>query len=173
MGLVRCLSDLVSQAHVAYSEVPLRWCTTVAVESTAAGCVTSFDLDITHLAAFTLAGACTSGIGGALWLRHLENRLPSTTRPFVKTLTDLACYSPTIVSTNLLLVPLLCGHGLDASMANVQAHFVELLKLEWLLFGPSNLLLFSRPDLVPPSLRPTCKAMLSFVFSIALCHACS
>ena len=117
---------------------------------------------MTHLAAFALAGACTSGVGGALWLRHLEARVGPAALPalsgrelaVIKALCDCLCYGTTVITLNLLLVPLLCGVAPDAALANAQAQLPHLLGLELLLFGPFNLALFSRPDLVPPSLRP-------------------
>ena len=73
----------------------------------------------------------------------------------------------------MFLVPLLCGHTVDASLANVQTELVALMRLEACIFLPFNLLVFSRADLVPIALRPTCKAMCSFVFSVGLSVACA
>jgi hypothetical protein len=176
MGIVRGLSDVVAQTMVAYSSVPLRWAPTVAMQCTAGNCA-SFSLDIGHAAAMALVGLTTSGCGGALWLRHLESRLGPTagsTRLGVqKSLADYTCWAPVVNSLNLMLVPLLCAHGVEASLSNVHNNLVPLMQLELLLFGPFNLVIFSRDDLIPPELRPTVKAMLSFVFSVGLSASCS
>ena len=179
MGLVRCMSDTFAQTYSAFHSVPVRWASTVsAIECSAAGCqAPPFVLDVTHVGAFALAGACVSGIGGALWLRHLESRLGpaegSTSLAAVKALCDCLFWGTSAISMNLFLVPLLCGHGCDASLANLQHQLPALMRVELMLFGPFNFLIFSNGDLVPLSLRPTCKAMLSFVSSIVLSLACS
>ena len=177
MCLVRALSDVVAQAFSAYHTVPLQWASTVAWQCSAAGCESHFTLDIVHVLAMGLVGLTTSGCGGALWLRHLEAQMGPTdgsgTVALQKSAADFMCYAPVVNCVNLLLVPLLCGHPIDESLANMQAHLPELMRLELMLFGPFNLLIFSRADLISPDLRPTCKAMLSFVFSVGLGFACA
>jgi hypothetical protein len=177
MGVVRTASDIVAQSYSAYHAVPLRWLPTVAEQCSAAGCESVFALDSTHILAMALVGATTSGLGGAIWLRHLEARLGPTggsmRKAVRKALTDVCCWGLSVNAANLFLVPLLCGHTVDASLANVQTELVSLMRLEACLFLPFNLLVFSRPDLVPISLRPSCKAMCSFVFSVGLSVACA
>ena len=177
MCLVRSLSDVVAQMFAAYHTVPLQWASTVAWQCSAAGCESQFTLDIVHVLAMGLVGLTTSGCGGALWLRHLEAQMGPTDGSGVvalqKSAADFMCYAPIVNCANLLLVPLLCGHPVGEALTNMQAHLPELMKLELMLFGPFNLLIFSRADLISPDLRPTCKAMLSFVFSVGLGFACA
>lgn len=177
MAVVRCSSDVFAQWYTAYHGVPLRWLHTVVYECSRAGCTSSFEFDFAHLAAMGLIGLTTSGLGGAMWLRHLEAQLGPTNGAtdvaVQKSLADYVCWGSTVNAANLLLVPLLCGQALDTSLANVYANWLPLMRLELLLFGPFNLLLFSRADLVPVELRPTGKAMLSFLFSIGLSVACA
>jgi hypothetical protein len=177
MCFVRVSSDVFAQWYSAYHDVPLRWLHTVVLECSASGCSSQFLFDFGHLAAMGLAGITTSGLGGALWLRYLESRLGptdgATDVAVSKCVADYVCWGSTVNAANLLLVPLVCGHSFDASMTNMHANWLNLMQLELLLFGPFNLLIFSRADLIPIELRPTVKAMLSFVFSVGLSVACA
>ena len=177
MCLMRSLSDVFAQWYAAFHEVPLRWMTTVYTEcaNIDVDCESHFALNLEHVAVMGLVGLITSGFGGALWLRHLENELGptdgSTTVAAKKTLCDFSFYAPTVNAVNLALVPLLCGHAFNAELVDhVVSTFPSLMQLELLLFGPFNLMAFS---LIPPELRPTAKAMLSFVFSVGLSIACA
>jgi hypothetical protein len=176
MCAVRVVSDVFAQCYSTYHGVPLRYMTAVVAECHSAGCG-SFVFDSTHTFAMGAVGLTTSGIGGAAWLRYLEAHLGPTRGSkklaVQKATADFLLYAPLVNAANLALVPLLCGHALEASLANVTMHIAALMKLELLLFGPFNLILFSRDDLLPPELRPAFKAILSFVFSAGLSIACA
>ena len=111
-------------------------------------------------------GLLISGYGGAVWLRHLETKLGSGTAPadvLRKTLTDYTCWAPCANGLYLLLVPLLTGHSLEASLTALQAGFVSVMLLEASLFMPYNLLAFNS---IPAPLRPPAGALLSALFTI-------
>ena len=126
--------------------------------------------DPAQTAALAGLGLLISGYGGAVWLRHLETKLGSGTAPadvLRKTFTDYTCWAPCANSAYLLLVPLLTGHGLEESLASLQAGFASVMLLEASLFMPYNLLAFnsipavcthpparnSRRVLIPPTPR--------------------
>ena len=62
------------------------------------------------------------GMACALGLPYLERRLGPTDGSNAKALHKAACdffvWGATVNSLNLMLVPLLCGHGLEASLAS-------------------------------------------------------
>ena len=62
-----------------------------------------------------------------------------------------------------LLVPLLTGHSLEASLTALQTGFVSVMLLEASLFMPYNLLAFNS---IPAPLRPPAGALLSALFTI-------
>lgn len=67
-------------------------------------------IDGGHVAAMVLTGLTVSGIGGAVWLRHLEERLGATDGVgslLRKCALDYVCWAPVVNSANLLLVSLL------------------------------------------------------------------
>ena len=122
--------------------------------------------DPTQTAVMAGLGLLISGYGGAVWLRHLETKLGSGTAPadvLRKTLTDYTCWAPCANGAYLLLVPLLTGHGLEPSLAALQAGFVSVMLLEASLFMPYNLLAFNS---IPAPLRPPAGALLSALFTI-------
>ena len=122
--------------------------------------------DPTHTAVMAGLGLLVTGYGGAMWLRHLETKLGSGTAPadvLRKTLTDYTCWAPCANTLYLLLVPLLTGHSLEASLAGLQAGFVSVMLLEASLFMPYNLFAFNS---IPAPLRPPAGALLSTLFTI-------
>lgn len=150
MGVVRLTSDIVAQSTHAAAVDPV------------------------HAMAMTVTGITCSGAGGALWLRYLENQVGPNedgSRRLVvfKALADYVCWSPTVNSANLFFVSLLMGHGLEASFSCMVTGLPSLMLLELCIFGPYNLIGFS---LIPPDLRPSAKALASFVFSMYLSLSC-
>lgn len=150
MGAVRLASDVVAQSSHAGA------------------------FDPQHALAMACTGLCVSGIGGALWLRHLESALGSYDgsqhRPVVAmALADLACWSPIANTANLMLVPLLTGHSYAAAVASAVAGLPSLMQLELCIYGPYNLCGFRW---IAPNLRPTAKAMCSFIFGMFLSFSC-
>ena len=122
--------------------------------------------DPTHTAVMAGLGLLVTGYGGAMWLRHLETKLGSGTAPadvLRKTLTDYTCWAPCANTLYLLLVPLLTGHSLEASLAGLQTGFVSVMLLEASLFMPYNLFAFNS---IPAPLRPPAGALLSTLFTI-------
>ena len=71
-------------------------------------------VDPVHLLAMVLTGLTISGVGGALWLRHLETSVgPCSVDDGMagcvlrKTALDFMCWSPCVISANLFFVSLL------------------------------------------------------------------
>ena len=90
MGLVRGSADVIGQAM--HGDV----------------------VDPVHCLAMVLTGLTTSGVGGALWLRHLETSVgPCSVDDGMagcvlrKTALDFMCWSPSVISANLFFVSLL------------------------------------------------------------------
>ena len=129
--------------------------------------------DLSHALAMAFTGLAVSGAGGAVWLRYLERQLgPSDGAHLLvlkKAAIDYVCWSPTVNAANLFLVPFLTGHGLSDSVATMTENLSSLMLLELQLFGPYNILSFS---CIPFDLRPSIKALFSFVFSVSLSLSC-
>jgi len=173
MGMVRGAADLVAQQHAMYHDA----------------------LDISHAAVMATVGFFVSGCGGALWLRYLERKLGPCDGPgsvLAKSGADFLCFGPMVNTANLVLVPLLLvrrapiasphgytshwsnlaaqGRGLAASVLNASTGLPSIMLLELCIFGPYNIIGFS---MITPELRPTIKAVLSFIFSVGLSLAMS
>uniref|UniRef100_A0A6V4M0M4 Uncharacterized protein n=1 Tax=Prymnesium polylepis TaxID=72548 RepID=A0A6V4M0M4_9EUKA len=151
MGMVRGAADLVAQQHAMYHDA----------------------LDISHAAVMATVGFFVSGCGGALWLRYLERKLGPCDGPgsvLAKSGADFLCFGPMVNTANLVLVPLLLGQGLAASVLNASTGLPSIMLLELCIFGPYNIIGFS---MITPELRPTIKAVLSFIFSVGLSLAMS
>ena len=62
-------------------------------------------------------------------------------------------------------MPLLTGHGVDASLLSLHAGLPSVMLLEASIFMPYNLLAFNS---IPAPLRPPCGSLLAAVFTIGL-----
>lgn len=152
MALVRGTTDVIGQCVQRADDAPL---------------AALMSLDASHTLAMMTVGLLSGG-GGAIWLRHLESQLGSCTRPSSvakKAALDFLCWGPTSITASLVLVPLLTGATLDASLASATEGLPLLMLYELFIFGPYNLIGFT---LVPPEARPTVKGFCSFVFALVL-----
>lgn len=125
-----------------------------------------------HTLAMALIGLVVSGVGGALWLQHLEQFVGPTRGALDvvrKAALDFTCWAPLANVAYLIGVPLLSGAALDAAAANAQAQFVPTMGLELTMFVPYNLLAFS---VVPPSLRPATGQVACLIFSVLIAMRC-
>lgn len=130
--------------------------------------LTHGSVDPVHVGIVATIGFIISGLGGAIWLRHLDSKLGSGTHNTLvlrKTLTDYTCWAPVANSCWLLLVPLLMGSSVEEAATSLHAGFASVMMLEASIFMPYNLLAFSS---IPASLRPPCEALLAAVFTIGL-----
>ena len=119
-------------------------------------------------AAIATIGLLVSGLGGAVWLRHLETKLgsgTSTVDVLRKTFTDYTCWAPCANSAYLFLVPLMTGHGFEYSLNTLLAGFTSIMMLEASIFMPYNLLAFNS---IPAPLRPPAGSLLAACFTIGL-----
>ena len=174
MMLVRGLSDIIAQFVDAYHEVPLGYWATISAICSSQHCISPLDqIDFGHVAVMAVVGFLTSGVGGALWWRHLERHFGPSAPSLHKVAADYTFWAPTVIAANLVFVPVLCGRDVITAVENMQANLPGMLQWEFLLFVPFNIVLFTRSDLVPPEMRPSYKACLSLVFSTVLSLSCA
>lgn len=129
-------------------------------------------VDYSHVGAMALLAACLSGGLNAVWLRHLEQRVPgqSSRAVLTKTAADYCIAGVIANSMYLIGIPLLtaafAGDGIGALLDGwTPENFRAVMLLEACTFAPYNLCAFR---LVPPDMRPLAAAAVSATCTVVL-----
>jgi hypothetical protein len=129
-------------------------------------------IDLQHMLAMGLVAAFASGLGGFLWLNHLDRALGESKGPMdvaTKCACDFIFWAPIANCAYLFGVPLLTGADLGTAISNAQEHFLPTMAIELSIFGPYNALSFSA---IPLHLRPITGSLCSLLFTLAIANKC-
>uniref|UniRef100_A0A7S2MUW5 Uncharacterized protein n=1 Tax=Haptolina brevifila TaxID=156173 RepID=A0A7S2MUW5_9EUKA len=120
MAFVRGTADVVSQHIQLLHDVTNENIWNLDVATMVAVTPSLFRaINMDHVSAMATTGFFVSGLGGALWLRHLEGALGPSREPrnvLYKTAADYLCWSPIVITLNIMLVQLLTGSDLEVAL---------------------------------------------------------
>ena len=125
-------------------------------------------VDLQHAAHMAIIAALVSGLGGAMWRRHLEHQLgscESARNVLTKTACDYTLWAPFANSAYIVGLPLLAGASPDAALGSLPSNLPSAMGIEAVVFGPYNIFAFAR---IPLAMRPITEALLSVIFTVSI-----